>query len=464
MTRRSRNNPVAFLVIALLGLAIAAPPPAAAEPLPVEQLNIQGGVHKVDCLANNFDTPERTFASGLLQGLSLRYRSSREVDYGRTDWPTRAAFAQQALVGKLPYGPAVVKVVVVDVRNVNGIPHYGYYSNGSWNELGQNWSSTKVLAELAAIHKLRLLSNFRVGAEVAVDGTSWAQLLRELHEHSSNAVGEIFKFLAGRDGQSTLDATSFVRGWLARPDELFNGGYGGGRADSYFRIDPQNGQPRFHVGVQHLSTTRNLLTPLAMAEFWKRIGVNRRDDRLMPKGANLTGQLIDTPVRDGQVVRHVDLRGKIDSYRHTGSTADPGDNEYAPAGIADMRTTITLNDLYVMMYGRVDSGARNDTHDNGMVWDAGFRGRFNEPFLSRAEVHRTTGGRGKLIGKTGSNFPSNSAFGGHICLPDPADPGRGVEFAFFILGHGFHDRGQFVDSDTVVKNTFRRLVQLFAGR
>lgn len=397
----------------------------------VDQLNLTGDVHKVDCLANNFSSPSYTFRSGSLRGHSYTYQNSSQVNFNSVNWPSRVAGDWTALSGKLPYSANDVSVVVVDVKNVDGIPHYAYFSNGTQEKRDQNWSSTKVLAELAAIHKVRLASNFTIGAGATVDGVPWSSLVKDLHAHSSNSVGEIFKLLAGygaSDGE--LNAQTFVRGWLARPaTEVFNSGYGAGRLDTRFTLT-QNGNS-VSIPVNRANRTRNLLTPLTMAEFWKRVGVNRRDDRLMPKGNSLSSTYMKQP--------------------------SSSVNSFAPDDIQTQRSTITLNDLYVMMYGSVNTRANNATHTNGMIWDGGVRGRFNGSRMSRARIQALSGPGGRFIAKTGSSIPNHSAFGGHVCLPGK-DGREGREFAFFILGHGHNG----VSSETVVRRTFDALVNGFA--
>lgn len=398
--------------------------------LPVNQLNITGNVQKIDCIANNFDSPSYTFSKGTLSGKTLTYKSSSEVDFTRLDWPTKVSADWNALSGKLPFDASKLAVVVVDIKNVNGIPHYAYFSNGTFDRRDQNWSSTKVLAELAAVHKIRLASGFEVGAGGTVDGRAWSSLVKDLHDHSSNDVGEIFKLIAGYGANDQeLNAQTFVRGWLARPPtELFNSGYGQGRRDTHF--DVALGGKSVRIPVNRTNKTSNLLTPLTMAEFWKRLGVNRRDDRLMPKGNSLT-----------------------QTYR----SQSGGPNPFAPAGVSGMRTTITVNDLYNIMYGGVNTSANNATHTNGMVWDGGVRGRFNGDRLARSRIAQLSGQGGKFIAKTGSSIPNHSVFGGHVCLP--GQNGReGREFAFFMLGHGHSG----ISSETVIKRSFERIIDAFA--
>ena len=409
--------------------------------LPIGQLNIKGDVHKVDCLSNNSDNAFRTIKSGLRGGeKTVKYRSSTDIPYNKTNWPWYASFEKESLV--LPYGSTQVAAVVVDIRNINGVPHYAYFSNGTWNRLGQNYSSTKVVAELGAIHKIRLASNFKLGAGVRLSNYRWDKLVHGLHYRSINPPGEVFKQVAGLHNDNYLNATTFLRGWLARPSELFNGGYGAGLRNSSFTASNSQGSVKIDVVRQKI--TPNHITPLAMAEFWKRIGVNRRDDRLMPKGSNK----VNRTLKQSEI-------GLIDSYRAQRSTGDQYQNRFAPSDIQERRTTITLNDLYHMMYGAVNTRANNRTHTNGMVWDGGVRGRF----YSRDRFYDLTGGQGKIMGKTGSSKPRHSAFGGHVCIPDQNNPEQGREFAFFILGHGSSG----VSSETVVKRSFAKIMKTFAG-
>jgi hypothetical protein len=69
-------------------------------------------------------------------------------------------FDTAALAGLLPAG---LRVTVILVRRVNGVPHYRYLSNGTHFETFQPWSSTKFLAAANAAVRLRVASNYEVG-------------------------------------------------------------------------------------------------------------------------------------------------------------------------------------------------------------------------------------------------------------------------------------------------------------
>jgi|GEM_PF-1986362 len=383
----------------------------------------------VTCGTGDKPKTER-FAEGALAGLNVEYVSSDEIDYGRSDWPEQRQFSWNALSGKLGVDDNAVDVVVVDIRNVDGVPHYHYFSNGARDDLNQNWSSTKVVAQLAAAHRARVLSNGTIGTSSVINDArlgarSWASHAYALHDTSSNASGGLFKHLAGLSSPAGggLNATSFVRGWLARPAELFNGYYGYGAFDSYYNLRAADGAGTVLVDTSEVVKTRNLLTPLAMAEFWKRVGVNFRDPALLP-GAG----------PDGQTYGYRSYRDSAGSNAYTDGTS------WSPS--------ITEGDLLTMFYGSADP---NSDVIGGMLRDIGIRSRFASAFGGGDRLDAWTGGRWRVLGKTGSGN-GDSAYGAYVCLPGFRG---GREFAVFVLGKAPGGTAR-------ARTTLSRVVDMFA--
>lgn len=361
----------------------------------------------IDCETPN-KPQNRNFKSGLLKGRKINYKSSSQIDYNNTDWPYLAASSWNAL----SFIDQSTKVAVIDIRNVNGVPHYHYFSNGTWNSLNQNWSSTKTLAQIGFIHKMRLATKGEIGREAYIldpllgeDYKSFHYLSYRLHDDSWNNAGGIFKHLIGMHpiNSRRMNPTSFVRGWLARPAELFNGYYGVSSFRS--RFDIRNGSKTGPLAIRlevptkpNSSITPNSLSPLTLAESWKRLGVNFRDQDLLPKGI---------PGDDWQ------------SYRYDGS----GKNLYAPENINNWQVSITKKDLEAVFYGP------NPNIVAGALHDIGIRGRFTQAFGGDKRLDQATQGKWRIFGKTGAGR-NNRAYGAYVCLPEFLG---GREFAFFVL-------------------------------
>ena len=366
----------------------------------------------------------RTFADGLLAGESIEYFPTSAVDYNDTNWPNMVASSWN----KLDFiNPAAVKIAVIDIRNVEGVPHYHYFSNGTWNSRNQNWSSTKFLGQLAALHKIRLVSDGRMGTDsyindigVGIGSRRFTYHSYRLHHDSWNTAGGLFKQIAGlypvNGGE--YNPTAFVRGWLSRPAALFNGYYGDSNYDGFYTL--RKGSPSSSNSVSFSVPTRgavartaNLLSPLTLAESWKRIGVNFRDDALMPKGT---------------------YGANFKSYAYF---ADSGSNNYLGDDSAFWKTAITPEDIADLFYGQ------NDGSVGGALHDIGIRTRFNAAFGGDQRLDRATNGKWRIFGKTGSGR-NDRAYGAYVCLPEYKG---GREFALFLVSK----RGTAAASDAIAK-------------
>jgi hypothetical protein len=314
------------------------------------------------------------------------------------------------------------------------VPHYHYYSNGSFNRLGQNWSSTKVLAEVAALHRIRLESGGRIGTDAIINDVglgrrTFLEHTYRLHDTSDNASGGLFKHLAGIApvDSGRPNATAFVRGWISRPADTFNGYYAYSSFDSYYLLRSNASSATVRLETPSDGRTSNLVTPLVMAEMWKRLGVNFRDPSLLPQG-----------------------RGEgagAETYAYRGPRG-ADDNAYRPASTAGWKPTLTEGDLLGLFWGSADPDSDAIT---GMVHDLGIRSRYTAALGGSSQLDGWTRGAWRIYAKTGWGS-DNSALGGYMCLPKFKG---GRELAFFVLGSAPDGTGR-------VRRALERMVDIFA--
>jgi len=175
--------------------------------------------------------------------------------------------------------PAELKVTLVLVRRVGGVPYYRYLSNGTHADAFQPWSSSKFLAVANAAAQLRARSAGRVGITASTqNGTPLGDLVTVIHSYSegrytSNGCAAYFHDIGGRVNAQAMTH----RAWLNRPaSESFGGNYGA--------PPPALGCVFTEADGSRLSVTRdtvagipNHLSTLAMAEALKRLVLHRED-------------------------------------------------------------------------------------------------------------------------------------------------------------------------------------------
>ena len=86
----------------------------------------------------------------------------------------------EALVGIVPDD---MRITLVLVRRVNGVPHYRYLSNGNHEETFQPWSSTKFMAIANAGSRLRELTNGEVGLTAHTGSEPIGDLVSVVHNY-----------------------------------------------------------------------------------------------------------------------------------------------------------------------------------------------------------------------------------------------------------------------------------------
>lgn len=174
--------------------------------------------------------------------------------------------------------PDELDVTVIEIRRVEGRPHYRYLSNGSHEVAYQPWSSTKFLAAANAAARLRLASGGAVGLTASVDGLPLGDLVSSMHTYdgatySSNSLGRYFHDIGGRQR-----ANDMIHGaWLGRPgEETFGGNYGAPSPGLPYTFVEEGGAD-VAIAPDGTSGPANRLSTLTQAEALKRLVLHREE-------------------------------------------------------------------------------------------------------------------------------------------------------------------------------------------
>ena len=202
---------------------------------------------------------------------TVRTTDGREVTYSPAGAPVEVdASALDGLV------PDDLRVTLILVRRVNGVPHYRYLSNGRHNNIVQPWSSTKFMAAANAAARLRTASDYRVGLTGSVDGWPLGDLVTMVHAYdekhfTSNGLSRYFHDVGGR-----ARAQGLISSWLGRPaGETFGGNYGAPAAGLGFRFE--DGDATVQLTRDTATPPENQLSTFTLAEFLKRLVMHRED-------------------------------------------------------------------------------------------------------------------------------------------------------------------------------------------
>jgi len=204
-------------------------------------------------------------------GATIRTAQGYDVTY-------RPAGAQvevdsSALVGLVPDD---LRVTLVLVRRIDGVPHYRYLSNGRHDDVVQPWSSTKFMAAANAGARLRAASDYRVGLTGSVDGWPLGDLVTMVHAYdekhfTSNGLSRYFHDVGGR-----VRAQGLITNWLGRPTrETFGGNYGAPAAGLGFQF--KDGDATVKLARDTATPPENQLSTFTLAEFLKRLVMHRED-------------------------------------------------------------------------------------------------------------------------------------------------------------------------------------------
>jgi hypothetical protein len=339
-------------------------------------------------------------ATRVLGNKKFDYKDSTAANFLAPDWEKRVGsdfnFFDDVSVGE-PTNKNNVQfsIVLIDIRNVNGKPHYFYYGNANHSKPTENWSSTKMLGVGMALHRLRQESGGKIGGDSTFAGGSIRNDMDPLNNTSSNVLGGWYKALAG-----PAAATRMVNNWLNRKGENFGGFYGVGAWDAgwydvkFTSADKKSAQ---NFKIDDNATSGNELSVLTQAEFMKRVGVNFRDEAQLPKMVNY---------------------------------AQP----QSLAALQSAKPSWTKEDITTMLYGNYPEGERG-----GMMYDGlrdlprnfQHKGHLGAP--KHTHLDRISGGKWVSFAKGGSGcstsrFKCEEVLMSYVCIPG-ANGGEGVEFA-----------------------------------
>ncbi len=200
----------------------------------------------------------------LADGSMVRYYDSSEP----------VTVNETALAGLVPED---MYIAVIQIRRVDGVPHYRYLGNGGHAAAIQPWSTSKFLAAANAAAYMRSQSSYMVGLTSSVDGVQVGDLITSMVNYdeamfTSNSLGRYFHDIGGRDR-----ADDMIHGdWLHRPDsESFGGNYGDRAPDLGFTFS--DGNAELDVSPDRSRGPSNRLSMLTMAEALKRLVLHREE-------------------------------------------------------------------------------------------------------------------------------------------------------------------------------------------
>lgn len=191
-----------------------------------------------------------------------------------------------------------LKMTVILVRRMHGVPHYLQLSNGTQDHTFQTWSSSKHMAFAALASTLRARSNGAVGlnswvsdpnggrvhvGDLVTEATSYefscfdrryCKGTRHVPHLSSNNVSIWAKNLAGRQYAHNL-----VTQFLGRNRERFDGGYDRNMTGSGWgsTFTDANGRQTTLSRSAVPAGAANSLSTRTIAEFLKRMVMTRED-------------------------------------------------------------------------------------------------------------------------------------------------------------------------------------------
>lgn len=180
----------------------------------------------------------------------------------------------QALKGVVPDS---MRVMVILIKRIDGIPHYRYISNGFHDVAMQPWSTTKFLAVANGAAYLRTASNYGVGLTASVKGYKLGDLVTAIHTYdnnpvTSNGLAAYFHDIGGRQQANALIHDL----WLKRPsNETFGGNYGDASPTwlGFTFLEPGGG-PKVTIQPDTYCCFNNNLSLFTLAEALKRLAVH----------------------------------------------------------------------------------------------------------------------------------------------------------------------------------------------
>lgn len=333
----------------------------------------------VNCKLEPSNNPEFN-----LNGKNRTYKSATEIDFKSIGWESRLSadwdffnVGNLGVVGlninnakRTPSSiPENVRIAAIDIRNVNGVPHFFYMSNETAFAPIEQWSITKYLAVELALNNLRKKSNGNVGATATLNGREIADYITSIGRISDNPTAAWFKTLMGAENMTSQIQGSTIRSnWdfhLSKKTipEIFLGKYGqdsashGGK-NPVFRSP---GGKTYKVNRILDFPGSNTLSPLTLVEILKR-------------------------------------------FRLEATSAYP------------TVSSLTDQDKRKILYG-----SEKDEGYGGFLL-GGTKTFAVEAFGGKEKLDKLTAGKWRIFGKTGSGFSRirnryEGAFIGSICLP-----------------------------------------------
>lgn len=395
---------------------------------------------------------------------TIEYKSSQEVNFLEKGWEDRVPaswdfFTTSDLANQ---SKSRIFTTVIDVRNVNGMPHYHYFSNGTQLIKSQNWSSTKFMGAASSVHSLRFLSKGQVGADMTYNGRNFASDLDIIGAKSDNQFAAAVKGIGG-----SRMADELLENWLLAgprqpgdwPGEAKLDTFGanwGSSTDPCGKELPVRTVKNFSDGqVVDLPAPRprlsasNHISALTMAEWMKRIAVNFRDPDLVPKLLDYSKTHSSSEVRSAAASwTEEDIR--ILLY----GTAALSDNEFKARGLT------TKKDCKEGKSRQSWWGAYEGRPRGGMMWD----GMRDWPHMAGGSSNLTSlfGKRWRTLGKGGSGGGQEAAIG-WICLPKITNASGqitfpGKELIIFIKHNGGGPKKAYQYMHAAAGGIFDRLV------
>jgi hypothetical protein len=350
--------------------------------------------------------------------LTVQYKSSDDVDYSTKGWESRIPMTKDFFGAKNlgGYDSSEFKITVIDVRNVNGKPHYHYFSNGTQEQTMQNWSSTKFMGASFGIHNVREQSGGATGADIKLNGRVLASDLDIVGNVSDNNYAGSIKWLGGHKHADMMLENWMRGGKRADVDgsaglDTFGGAWGpisepcGGNLPPSSVVDNVTGKSvPLSVDSNRISSG-NHISGLSFTEWMKRMAVNERDNNTMPKLWNyMKGAPTASQIRGlSNSLTKRDL--EILFY----GTAAYSDKEFTARGLSKGDCGGTLGGNYSQSGGKPRGG---------MMWD-GMRD-WPQNAGGSANLTKLFGDRWRTLGKGGSGGTDEAAIG-WMCFPKTAN-------------------------------------------
>lgn len=176
-------------------------------------------------------TSSSSSSTSSYNGKSYQYLNSFQTNYSQKAWEERISYDFEALSQEVPLirddnqpykNDDGVWVLAIDIKRIDGVPHYLYLGNANRQEIPyEPWSSVKILAASAAISKARQSSSGLVGADAYVGEYNISDIITTAMSYRASGnvnttSNEASNFLIRSATESY--ATSLITDWLKVSD------------------------------------------------------------------------------------------------------------------------------------------------------------------------------------------------------------------------------------------------------